>query len=207
MRIALVGAHGTGKTTLSVALAGELGIPMLPEPVRPVLRRRGLESADYRHLPPLGIGAIQTEILCRHLDTLGEAPDSFVADRTAADVLAYSLYWLGHVPEAQVLLTAFAQAAKAAAGWYDLVFLVPPHSGWVQADGTRITTPGHQLTIHALVRQALQDLGYTWTEVGPAELDDRITFCKRAIRAYTLARTAGKAYRAATAAAAGGFLR
>jgi len=186
MRIALVGAHGTGKTTLSVALAGELGIPMIPEPVRPVLREHGLESADYRQLSPAQVGSVQTDILCRHLDAMCEAPDSFVADRTAADVLAYSLYWLGHVPEAQMLLTAFFEAAKAAAGWYDLVFLVPPHSGGVQADGIRITTPGHQLTIHALVRQALQDFRYPWVEVVPAGLDDRITFCRRAIRAYTV---------------------
>ena len=65
MRIALVGAHGTGKTTLSVALACELGIPMIPEPVRPVLRRHGLESADYRQLSPAQVGAVQTDILCK----------------------------------------------------------------------------------------------------------------------------------------------
>ncbi len=44
MKIVIIGAHSSGKTTLANALAERLGLPVLPEVARRVLREMGWYS-------------------------------------------------------------------------------------------------------------------------------------------------------------------
>lgn len=52
LKIGLTGAQGTGKTTLSKALARELGLPLIDEQARIAIKEFGLENDCFRSTNP-----------------------------------------------------------------------------------------------------------------------------------------------------------
>lgn len=88
MRIAFIGASGTGKTTLAKALADHMALPMNPFGVRDAAARMGLESpydADLRGLRT----ELQKTVLSSKVQWEKETPH-FVTDRSTLDILAYT---------------------------------------------------------------------------------------------------------------------
>lgn len=88
MKVAFVGSFSTGKTTLANLFAKEWGLPLLPEVAREVVKL-GF---------PLDMSATaETETLIFLKQWRAEAVhDTFVADRSIYDVLAYADWVMEH---------------------------------------------------------------------------------------------------------------
>ena len=96
MKIALVGAHGVGKTTLAMKLAEHLNIPFIPEYAREVLKRIG---KNWRYLKDQEWIEFQMLLMAERIKTMHEAPEHYVMDRTVIDVAAYTIMGLIHRDE------------------------------------------------------------------------------------------------------------
>jgi len=117
LRIALVGAQGTGKSTLLAGLAARMPhLAVIPEQATEIIREWGQAPKD---MAPARKAVFQEEILRRTLALEGaHRAGGFLADRCAVDNLAYAQ----GLPNYDALL---AQAAgHLSMGPYTHVFLV-----------------------------------------------------------------------------------
>lgn len=170
-RIALSGAHSTGKSCLARWLADALQLPLVTESARTVFERRGIESADYRGMHVDDILDLQCEILDEHRAAAGRHK-CFVSDRCEADVLAYTHYWCDLTQTGQGVMDEMRASVAGAAKTYDLVILVRPGIE-IAADGTRIVAPRHQETIDYLIGGILCGCGYPVVELTATGLWER----------------------------------
>jgi nicotinamide riboside kinase len=83
MRVAIVGAHGVGKTTLAKALAVELGWEVIPDTAAEAYRK-GFEVNENTPIEN------QLWILCKHLEYEKESQQCFIADKALYDNVVYS---------------------------------------------------------------------------------------------------------------------
>lgn len=91
LRIAIVGAFSTGKTTLGEILARRLGLPLLPEAAREVV------ELGFR-LDQDATAETEALIFLKHYNNEVITPE-FVADRSLVDVMAYAGWVLDNQPE------------------------------------------------------------------------------------------------------------
>jgi len=151
MRIGILGAAGTGKTTLAKALATHLGAAYVTDFVPVVLREKGRDSwrgvSDVKERR-----RIREEALRRKIVAEGEH-EAFVSDKTVVDYLAY---WLQNQSEHEDLTTnkAFVDKVKAAVARYDLIVALPYREVVEHAVG-RSTDPVHNLKVAAHKRGLL----------------------------------------------------
>jgi predicted ATPase len=89
MRLALSGPSGTGKTTLAIALAERLRLPLCPVGARSVAADMGF-SSPY-DVDKAGLRKEFMRVLTQQKGAWEAAHDSFVTDRTHYDNLAYTL--------------------------------------------------------------------------------------------------------------------
>lgn len=88
MKIALCGAHRSGKTTLAKAFADRHGIKYLDMSTRSVISSLGLDVSVP--LSPDDRKRLQNRLLAKYAE-LYRTPGSWVADRSPLDLVAYSL--------------------------------------------------------------------------------------------------------------------
>lgn len=89
LRVAFIGASGTGKSTLAVHLSESHGLPLNPVGSRSVAKAMGFES-PY-DVDKVGRRAeFQRRLLTEKVEWEG-ARDSFVSDRTVVDNLVYTV--------------------------------------------------------------------------------------------------------------------
>ena len=148
MKIALLGAESTGKTTLSQSLAGELrgrghGVEVVGEVLREWCLREGRTPRPEEQLPI----AREQE---RRVDEAAARADIVIADTTALMVAIYSamLFEDGS-------LYRFALERQRG---YDLTLLTGLDLPWV-ADGLQRDGPHVREPVDALVREGLARAG------------------------------------------------
>lgn len=172
-KIAFVGAQGTGKTELTKILSAAWGVKRHGEGAREVLAKynakenqSSLTLEDRLHIQR----SIFEWKLTAHAET-----GWLVSDRTLADCLAYSQFWLCRYTETEVqeyLKYAREKVKKEPLEW-DKVFLVPPTIPLVE-DGIRSTNVSFQWTIHYLIKGILDTYGYDYAELKTVERHERI---------------------------------
>ena len=144
-KLALVGTHGVGKTTLCFGLAARLKARDLSlEVVHEVARRCPLainESTSLEAQSWILHTQIAEELLAQ------SRYDVVLCDRGVVDNYAYLKLACGDVPLLDHLVSGWMQT-------YDDVVLVPVLDH-VSADGTRATDPGFQQKVDQLVRAEL----------------------------------------------------
>jgi len=151
MRIGIIGAAGTGKTTLAKNLAAHLGSIYVSDYVLTVLREQGRDS--WR-----GVGDAQQRRKIRedalHRKVKAEAEhEAFVSDKTVIDYLAYWLQNQSEHEDKQVN-TSFVEACRIAALRYDLFVFLPLRDQIAFAVG-RNQDPVHNLKVAAHKRGLL----------------------------------------------------
>lgn len=125
MKIAIVGAHGVGKTTLARELSKALNYSILPDTASEALKKGFTVNEDT---PPEN----QLWILCKQIEYERALLDNFVADKTLFDNIVYAR----QIFEDPHLLTVIEDVVKKLAE-YDLYLYLPIEIPLV-ADGRSI---------------------------------------------------------------------
>lgn len=151
MKIAIVGAHGVGKTTLASELSKTLGYPILPDTASEAFKKGFVVNENT---PPEN----QLWILTKQIEYERELQEHFIADKTLFDNIVYAQ----HIFDDEHLLIVIESIVKKLAN-YDLYIYLPIEIPLV-ADGRSID-PIFQQKIDDTYVQLLQDLGITYHEV------------------------------------------
>jgi len=133
--IALCGMGGSGKTTLAVALAKRLNLPLLEEAIRGTAARMkitNLEKISDSERIVLESIALHSQVLVENISK----PMGFVADRSVFDYLAYTQVLLPTKPKVWCMLNEMAKQSPG----YTHLFYVPPFPGPRENDGFRFHT-------------------------------------------------------------------
>ncbi|QJE72175.1 ATP-binding protein [Aerophototrophica crusticola] len=145
-RIGITGSAGTGKTTLAEALAGALGVPLVPEAMRALLKA----GFDFHSLTREGHRALIRQQADDLAAVLARDKGGLVTDRTPLDFAAFWLangYQVDDEPGTEALLAR----AVAAMADFTLVVVTPWGELPLGDDGVRSRNPWHQLQFQELV--------------------------------------------------------
>ena len=154
-RVAIIGSHGVGKTTLLGLLAAALpGVPALPETAREVIADFGLPPQD---MDDARREEFQREILRRQI-ARESFPGPFLTDRCVLDTLAYA-----HGMECYGELRAQA-VRHLASRPYTCVLLVPKRFA-PEPDGVRMVDERFQEEVERRLRALLAELGVPFHEI------------------------------------------
>ena len=82
MRIAIIGSHGVGKTTLSIKLSNHFGFARIPDIVREAHEKKFVVNEET---PPES----QFWILSKQIELERNTPESWIADKTLFDNIIY----------------------------------------------------------------------------------------------------------------------
>ena len=134
MKIAIVGAHGVGKTTLSKLIAKEFNLPIIPDVVVEA-QQKGFTINENTPLET------QFWLFARQLELEKNMGDSWVADKCLID---YSVYADVLLPDDRAK-TLLAEMISRNAD-YDYIFYLPIEFP-IKADGIRSTDPVFQKNI------------------------------------------------------------
>ena len=167
MRIGILGAAGTGKTTLAKALAAHLGSEYVPDHVLAVLRELGRDSwrgvSDVKQRRRVRENALRRKIAA-------EAEHAaFVSDKTVVDYLAY---WLQNQSEHEdaATNTHFVAECRAAASRYDLIVCLPYREvveyavGRSQDATHNLKVAAHKRGLVTILKLPAVDADYTFGE-------------------------------------------
>lgn len=153
MRVAFIGAHGTGKTSLVDAIAKLMGLPVIKEQAREVATEWGYTPAT---IPAAHLWDYQKEVVLRQVgkerayDTCG-----FVSDRSVVDNMAY-FKLLAEANNWPSERHGFYQSMfYERIDRYDMLIHIPIMFPLVD-DGQRHTDPTFQLEVDRLIRHLIQ---------------------------------------------------
>lgn len=150
MKVAFIGTHGVGKTTLAYGLAMRLkqigaNVGFLEEVARrcpfPINEGTNLEAQTW----------ILMETIRREIE-LSKIYSEVVCDRSAIDNYCYLEFGLGRRDALYDLVCYWATT-------YDLLLKVPIRPEFLQGDGTRSTDQAFQLAIDSTLEKLLQEAG------------------------------------------------
>lgn len=167
MRIGIIGAAGTGKTSLAKNLAAHLGTTYVPDHVLTVLREMGRDSwrgvSDVKQRKKVREDALRRKISAENEQS------AFVSDKTTVDYLAY---WLQNQSEHEdaPTNTRFVTECRTAAARYDVLVCLP-YRDVVDFGVGRSQDPIHNLKVAAQKRGLVSilmlpaiDVEYTFGE-------------------------------------------
>ena len=150
MKVAFIGTHGVGKTTLAYGLAMRLkqlgaNVGFLEEVARrcpfPINEETSIEAQTW----------ILMETIRREIE-LDQIYTEVVCDRSVIDNYCYLEFGVGRRPALYDLVCYWATS-------YDLLFKVPIRPDFLQNDGTRSTDLAFQKAIDATLDGLLSEAG------------------------------------------------
>jgi nicotinamide riboside kinase len=170
LRIYLVGAHSTGKTTLARWIRDHYAIPMISEVARGVLaemeeRLEGLRSNLEQ------VDRYQALVFERQLAAEAEQPGSFVSDRAFCN-LAYAAQHatiLGDLATDPRLIEYMRSVKRG------LVFFLRPHRELLAEDGVRAGVAWEEvLRIDGMVKLMLELFGVPYIPCESLSMQERV---------------------------------
>lgn len=170
MRIAITGAHGTGKTTLARALSKELGLPLIAERARLVAEEMGVNSCEDLLRNPRLARKFQERVLEEQINAQLAHPQGFVSDRCTLDCIAYWNLYLGDEGAGRYFFKARLHAYRR----LDLIVHVPP---LVLSGGDGFRLGWHHVKVDTCIRRELSLLRRRGVKVLSLEgvgLDERL---------------------------------
>ncbi len=175
LRIGIMGAAGTGKSSLARKVAEKLDLPLLESKriTQDILERDGYDYGSgvqvERFLANTGR---QNEILRRTLEQ--EEVDSFVTDRTLVDLAAYVVCEM-HDSDTKVVGDIF-NTCQEHTSRYTHLFLCPWRNERAGENRKRTLNPWYQFLIHAVEVGIMAHWGCPYVVLEPYETDARVDF-------------------------------
>ncbi len=143
MHIAIIGTHGTGKTTLAKALSAVLDIPVIEECAR---------NHDIKHATPEKYIEIQKDILFEQI--IAESKyQNYISDRSTIDNLAYWIHSCAPMADTATIRSYIKISLDNAKNYTDIFLLVPEF--YPRDDGFRDTNIIYQLQIAETINTIL----------------------------------------------------
>ncbi|MGI9043910.1 MAG: ATP/GTP-binding protein [Gemmatimonadaceae bacterium] len=160
LKLAFVGTHGVGKTTLCFDLASQLKrLDLGVDLVKEVARRCPLPINEAT-TPDAQSWILHTQIAEELV--AGAVFEVVICDRSVLDNYAYLVARVGRRPELDPLVASWIKT-------YDALFKVPV-LGAPAFDGTRAVSPSFQMEIDATIDRLVKSFGVT---VHPLDPEDR----------------------------------
>lgn len=152
MKIAIVGSHGVGKTTLAKKLSKILQFPVIPDIARKAVSKG---FAINETTPP----ETQFWILSKQIEYERELKDNFIADKTLFDNIVYPRYIFRDPHFLKILEDIVFRNAK-----YDLLLYVPIEIP-LKLDGVRSPDTTFQKKIDSGYLKLLKDWKLIYHEI------------------------------------------
>jgi len=172
-RIGIVGAAGTGKTSLAEMLSVKLAIPLLKSRAitDDILRRDGYDYASGVQIERFLANRMrQNEMLRRTLEQ--QAAPEFVTDRTVIDLAAYVVCEMHNTDI--VAVRHIVETCRKNVNTYTHLFLCPWKDVPVEDNKRRTLNPWYQFLIHAVEIGILQDWHCKYVVLEAETTKDRI---------------------------------
>jgi len=177
LRIYLVGAHATGKTTLARWIRDRYVLPMISEVARGVLAEMEARLDSLRSDIEL-VNHYQELVFQRQIEAEAAQPGSFVSDRAFCN-LAYACHHstvLGRIATDPRLLT-YMQSVREG-----LVFFLRPHRELIVADGVRAGLEWEEVVrIDGMVKLLLELFRIPYIPVESLSMQERVRLMERVL--------------------------
>lgn len=170
MKIAVIGAHGTGKSTLSKGIAKSLGYNIIPDVVPDAFKLKFPINEDT---PP----ETQFWILTKMLELERNTVEPWVMEKSLWDNIVYGNFSIKDKNIVSVIRNIVTNNTK-----YDLVFYCPIEFP-IQDDGLRSLNVDFQKTVDKDLRKLMKELGIEFHEVSGDE-KERINKALKIIRSH-----------------------
>ncbi len=177
VRIYLVGAHATGKTTLARWVRDHYGLPMISEVARGVLAEMEAQLDALRSNVDL-VDRYQRQVFERQIDAEFKQTGSFVSDRAFCN-LAYAGHHatiLGEIAT-DPRLSTYLQSVRGG-----IVFFLRPHKELVVADGVRAGVEWEEVVrIDGMVKLLLELFRIPYIPVASLAMQERVRLMERVL--------------------------
>jgi nicotinamide riboside kinase len=177
LRIYLVGAHATGKTTLARWVRDRYGLPMISEVARGVLAEMEEKLDSLRSNIAL-VDHYQRQVFERQIEAEAHHVGGFVSDRAFCN-LAYACHHstiLGTIA-GDPRLRAYMQSVREG-----LVFFLRPHRELVVSDGVRAGVDWEEVVrIDGMVKLLLEMFDVPYIPVASLSMQERVRLMERVL--------------------------
>lgn len=160
MKIAIVGSHGVGKTTLSSKLSKILNLPIIPD-VAVEAYKKGFAISE--NTPP----EVQFWMFAKHLEYEKNLGENWIADKCLID---YSVY--ADVIFTDTRVTSLLSEMVSKNICYDLVFYLPIEFP-IEDDGVRSLDPIFQKNVDDRYKRVLSQWNIPYISL-TGSVEDRI---------------------------------
>ena len=177
VRIYMVGAHATGKTTLARWVRDRFGLPMISEVARGVLAEMEMDLDSLRSDID-AVNRYQAMVFERQIEAEGRMDGSFVSDRSF-DNLAYAAH--------HSTITSEIAADNRLEGYMSsvldgIVFFLRPHPELVVADGTRAGVEWEEVVrVDGMVKLLLEMFGVPYIPIASLSMQERVRLVERVL--------------------------
>lgn len=187
LRVYMVGAHSTGKTTLARWVRDTFGLPMISEVARGVLAEMEAQLDALRSNIDV-VNRYQREVFERQITAELAQPGSFVSDRAFCN-LAYAAHHSQVLPELarDERLCRYMEFVREG-----LVFFVRPHRALVAHDGVRAGVEWEEVVrIDGMVKLMLEWFGIPYIPMESLSMQERVRHIERVLSLTGLQKVAG----------------
>jgi len=184
VRIYMVGAHSTGKTTLARWVRDTYGLPMISEVARGVLAEME-EQLDAIRSNIAVVDRYQREVFRRQITAEMEQVGSFVSDRAFCN-LAYAAHHSQVLSElaSDPRLIDYMDSVR-----HGLVFFIRPDQQLVVGDGVRAGVEWDEMVrIDGMVKLMLEWFGVPYIPVATLSMQERVRLVDRVLSLAGLTR-------------------
>lgn len=177
LRIYLVGAHATGKTTLARWIRDRYGVPMISEVARSVLAEMEAQLDALRSNVDL-VDRYQREVFVRQIEAERTHVGPFVSDRAFCN-LAYAAHHatiLGGIA-GDPRLSEYMDSVRGG-----LVFFLRPHRELIVADGVRAGLDWEDVVrIDGMVKLMLEMFSVPYIPIASLSMQERVRLVERVL--------------------------
>jgi len=170
LRIYLVGAHATGKTTLARYVRDRYSLPMISEVARAVLAERET-SLERLRSDVEAVNRYQREVFHRQVEAERAQVGGFVSDRAFCNLayMANHATILAKVFRDPVLDEYMRQVGEG------IVFFLRPHPSLLEADGVRAGLAWEDVVgVDGMVKLFLELYGIPYFPVSALSMQERV---------------------------------